>query len=304
MQGNTLRNALLANATFSALSGLALVLFSSDAAGLLGIGSPIVYQVLGLGLLGFAGVVIWTATRRPINTFVAMLISLADLLWVAGTIVVILVAYSALKTTGIVAMLGVAAFVLFFGLRQLVGIGRVYAAPQKQGVHRLCVAIETPETADRMWRCIADLASIKRYSPALTHVILRDNAESGINAVRQCTNAKGETWAEHCIAHDDLTRAIEMRFLADESGFPYPFKTMVGGWDVVSTDVGSTVRVWFEVTARHRFLQPLILAVMSKDLAKSFGETVARMVIDARGEAIPTTVNPAQHGISYRLANC
>jgi hypothetical protein len=48
----------------------------------------------------------------------------------------------------------------------------------------------------------------------------------------------------------------------------------------------------------------MILAAMRTDLARGFAETVTRMVIDARGERAPINVVPAQHGVSYPLANC
>ncbi len=304
MNEKALKSALLFNAVFSTLSGLTFILFSRFVADLIGIGTPIVYQILGVGLLGFAGCLVWTATRTPINTFHAMLISLADFLWVFGTVVVISVAFSALNSAGILAMLIVAAIVLFFGLNQLRGIGQVYAVPGKIDTHQLCITIDTPEPANKMWSIVADLVNIKAYSPDLATVILRNDAEPGVDAVRQCTDNRGKTWAEHCTRYDQEARIFDVKFLADEPGFPFPFATMEGGWHIVPKGSGSTVNIWFEVTPKYRVAQPIILALMSKDLARNFGHVVARMAAAARGQAVSGEVVPPQHGISYKLAPC
>ncbi|NDJ62966.1 MAG: SRPBCC family protein [Chloroflexi bacterium] len=304
MNPRPLKTALLANAAFSSLSGLALVGFSPSIVDVIGTGTPTLYQIIGLGLLGFAGLVAWTATRQPINPFVAALISGADFLWVLGTFLLIVLASSALQPAGIVTLIVVAGIVLFFGLRQLQGINRMYAVPGTPNTHKLCVAVETPEAADTLWPLIADLASIQTYSPNLTQVILRDDAQPGVDAVRQCTDVNGKTWGEHCQLYDPQARKVEFAFLADEPGFPYPFKTMVGGWEVVPNGNGSIVNIWFEVTPKYGLAHPIILAVMAKDLARSFAEVVARMAAAGRGETVPVAVKLADRGITGQLAAC
>jgi Polyketide cyclase / dehydrase and lipid transport len=300
-----LKRALLTNAGFSAVCGGAFAVLSVQVAGFVGVGDPLIYRVIGAGLLLFAACVMWLATRNPINAFYAALISSADLLWVAGTAVFIVLARLHLQVPGGVGLMLVAAAVLLFALLQLKGIARMYAAPERPGHSRLCVAVSTPVSADSMWARIADLGGIRRYSPTLVKVMLRNGARPGLNAVRQCTDQAGKTWAEHCTRFDDAARTVEMRFLADERAFPYPFRTMRGGWAVDAQSSGSTVRIWFEVMPKHVVLHPFLLALMSKDLARSFGDTVARMVIDAQGEVVPPVgVDPAEHGVTYRLKVC
>lgn len=304
MQASTLRIALLSNALFSTLSGLTVIIFSSSVADLLGVGAPISYQVIGVGLLGFACFVAWTGTQKPINAFLAALISLADFMWVVGTLLFIVLAFSSLQTAGIVSLIAIAAIVLFFGIRQLQGIGEMYAFPGKTNIHKMCVTVDTPEPADTMWSVIADLGNIQAYSPNLTKVILRDNAHPGVDTVRQCTDVNGKTWGEQCTRYDQDERSVAFQFLADEPGFPYPFKTMVGGWDVVPREDGSTIIIWFEVTPKYRFFHFIILAMMSRNMARSFGEVVARMTAAARGENIPTHISLEQHGIRSILMAC
>ncbi|MCU0498810.1 MAG: SRPBCC family protein [Anaerolineae bacterium] len=306
MQTITLKTALLANALFSILSGLMLILFSDAVRSLIGIGELILYQFVGVGLLGFASIVIWTATRNPINTFLAMMISLADFLWVIGTLLVILGVFSLLQPLGMLILLGVGAIVLFFGVRQLQGIQEVYTISGDPNTQRLCVAVVTPASADQLWPMIADLPSIQRYSPNLTQVILRNQAESGVDAIRQCTDVRGKTWAEHCQRYDHQMRRVDFKFLADEPGFPYPFKTMLGGWQVTPNPngTGSTVTIWFEVTPKYRAAHPIILAFLARNFARSFGELVARMTAAANGQPITIKGDLAPVGITSTLIAC
>lgn len=78
---------------------------------------------------------------------------------------------------------------------------------------------------------------------------------------------------------------------------------MTGGWQVTPNGSGSTVQIWFVVTPKFAALQPMLLGLMSKDPARSFGELVARMVLDTRG-ALSAGANPATAGVRYRLADC
>lgn len=304
MSEKTLKTALISNAVFSTISGLVFIILGRTVADLIGIGAPIMYQIVGAGLLGFGGFTAWTGTRNPINTFIAALISVADLLWVVGTILLIALAFGLLNPAGIVALLIIAVIVLFFGLRQLHGIGKVYEVPGKTNVHKLCVAVETLEPADKMWPIVADLANIKTYSPNLAKVVLRDDAQPGVDAVRQCTDTKGKMWGEYCQRYDPQARAVDFTFLADEPGFPYPFTTMDGGWEVVPRGSGSTVNIWFEVTPKYGPAHPLILAIMAKDLAGGFGAVVARMAAAARGESVPAKPSLSQQDITSQLVSC
>lgn len=304
MNQTPLKTALFSNAAFSTLSGLVLIGMSAPIVDLMGIGSPILYQAVGVGLLLFAAFVAWTASGRPINTFYALIISVADFLWVAGTALLIAVAFSSLEPAGIVTLIVIAAIVLFFGLRQFSGIGTMYALPDKRDTHKLCVAVDTHEPADKMWPIIADLDTIRWYSPNLTQVILRGDAEPGVDAVRECSDVNGKTWGEHCKLYDHQSRQVVFEFLADEPGFPYPFRTMLGGWEVMPKEGGSTVNIWFEVTPKYGFAHPAILAVMARNLARGFGDVVGRMAAASRGESIPEQVDRDQHSIASRLVPC
>jgi len=304
MQSALLKTALLSNAIFSAVSGTMLLFLSHPVADLIGVGDALIYQAVGGGLLGFAAFVAWTGTRKPIDIFGAALISVADGLWVVGTALLIILGMGVLQPMGVAALLVVACVVAFFGVRQLQGIAQCYAVEGKPNTHRLCVAVETPTPAETIWTIIADLPSIRRYSPNLTQVILRDHSESGVGAVRQCTDVGGKTWGEYCKRYDPLARSVVFEFLANEPKFPYPFQTMTGGWEVSASGSGSTVMIWFEVTPKYSLVHPIILALMVRNLANGFGEVVARMTADANGQPVPKEIVSAQYGVTSQLSLC
>ncbi len=121
MQSTVLKSALLSNAVFSVVSGMVLMIFGAAIADLIGIGAPWVYQIVGAGLVGFAGVVGWTA-RTPINPQWATWISVADGAWVVGTVLLVIVAGGVLKPLGVMALLMVAGVVGGFAVWQMRGV--------------------------------------------------------------------------------------------------------------------------------------------------------------------------------------
>jgi hypothetical protein len=139
MNETKVRRALLTNAAFSTLTGFILLCFGPAVAELIGRGAPVLYQLIGGGLLAFAGFVFWHATRHPLNTFAVMLISGADLLWVLGTGIIVPIADSTFNRGGSIAMLAVAGVVLMLAICQWRGIGAIYA------VHKRLAALAEDE---------------------------------------------------------------------------------------------------------------------------------------------------------------
>ncbi|MEO0564220.1 MAG: hypothetical protein AAF125_19100, partial [Chloroflexota bacterium] len=66
MNPRPLQSALLANAVFSTVSGLAFVLLSAQLTDLIGVGIPRIYMVIGVGLFGFAAFTARTALHQPV----------------------------------------------------------------------------------------------------------------------------------------------------------------------------------------------------------------------------------------------
>lgn len=103
-----LRRALWANAVFSGLSGLAALAAAEPLGAWLGLASPMVLRVLGVGLLLFAADLVSQARAEPIEPNRAVMASGADVLWVVGTIVLLVFFPGLLSVPGrwIVAAVG------------------------------------------------------------------------------------------------------------------------------------------------------------------------------------------------------
>lgn len=113
-----LRRALMFNAEFSAISGIAALVAGSPIATLLGVEQVWLIRLLGAGLLVFAlSVFLVSKGDNKLLRAGSLEISLADLGWMIGTALVIALGW--LSTTGAIVMGAIAALVLGFGVAQL-----------------------------------------------------------------------------------------------------------------------------------------------------------------------------------------
>jgi hypothetical protein len=78
-----------------------------------------------------------------------------------------------------------------------------------------------------------------------------------VGAIRECTDWQGRTWAERCIRYEPET-SVELEFLADEPGFPFPVNKMRGGWTLFPQGEGCEVEVWWEMKLK-RFLSGVVI---------------------------------------------
>jgi hypothetical protein len=120
-----LRNTLKANALASALSGLAFFLGSGVLAPFMGINSPILLGALGVGVMIFAFGVFLVFQETPLNAHKGSLIFVLDVIWVIGSILLLIADPLTLSGEGkwIVLILGdivgVFAVLEYLGIRRL-----------------------------------------------------------------------------------------------------------------------------------------------------------------------------------------
>ncbi len=118
-----LRMALMGNALFSTISGLALILAGQRVVRLLGLPKAVNLLTMGIGLLAFAVTLVIFARKNPIKVSDTWIAILLDLAWVIGSYPLLFVV--PFSTTGkwIVGM--VAEVVMLFALVQWLGIRRI-----------------------------------------------------------------------------------------------------------------------------------------------------------------------------------
>lgn len=113
-----LKYALLANAMFSTISGLILIFFNDQLARIMAVKIPAILLFIGIGLLFFAGSIIWLAKHTAINQKRVKMIIIQDWLWVIGSLLILIFQIFGLSRVGYAMILGVAIVVGIFAFLQ------------------------------------------------------------------------------------------------------------------------------------------------------------------------------------------
>ncbi|HSM55499.1 MAG TPA: hypothetical protein VK879_05020 [Candidatus Sulfomarinibacteraceae bacterium] len=118
-----LQRALQANALFSGLSGLTLLAAASPVAQLMGLpGATFILRVIGLGLLLYAGFLLYAVRQAPVNAGPAWAAVVMDVLWVVGSAALLLGGLIPFSTEGRWIVAVVADVVAVFAIVQTIGI--------------------------------------------------------------------------------------------------------------------------------------------------------------------------------------
>lgn len=130
-----LRRTLWGNAAFSVVSGAGLALFagrfaaaaSSAKPSLAGIELPILFELLGVGVVAFGGLCAWIASRRALPRTWARAVFAADVAWVLGSILVLALPAS-WTVAGMLGIAGLALVVADLAVLEYLGLRRLGAA--------------------------------------------------------------------------------------------------------------------------------------------------------------------------------
>lgn len=294
----SLRIALIANAVFSITCAGLMIFRPSLIGAALGIQAPLVLQAVGIGLVIFAADLLHQATRPRIATWRALYASTGDFLWVIGTFALLALFPGVLSYFGVWLVVAVALAVFAFGAWQLWAIGRAHQLPST-GEYRHCILVQVNAPADGMWRVVSRLGDIKAYMPSLRRSVVLDGRDPGVGVIRTCEDRTGKQWSEECVEFN-AGRGFVVRFLSEAPDFPFPAKTMRGGWEVIPTDGGSQVMVWWELVPKQRLLAPIILPLLAFQADRDFPKIIQRMATDALGHT-PEAVSQRSPGAIARL---
>ncbi len=132
--GSFLRKAVLANAIFSALSGLLIVLFEPTVLRWLGV-DPIGIWPIGAMLLGFSLYLLWLAYGRNVPVSLVKGVIFGDWAWVAGSALLVLAKAATFSGFGIFLILDTALIVMVLALLQSRGLRKFLAQPLNQATH-------------------------------------------------------------------------------------------------------------------------------------------------------------------------
>lgn len=120
-----LHRALLANGIFSSISGLVFMIFSAPIAAFLGVDFSGVLIALGLVLILFGLGVVWLATRTEVPRSLTIVVTILDLAWVLGSILLLVSELIPLTSEGKWAIAIIADIVAVFAILQIIGLRRL-----------------------------------------------------------------------------------------------------------------------------------------------------------------------------------
>jgi hypothetical protein len=115
---NKLKMYLSINSTFSAFSGLVMLLFSSQLNNFFNLSHLYVFPFIGANLLAFSAFVYYVSQKQLSNKLLVNIISSLDALWVLGSIVIIGLGLFNLSSIGYIAIFIVAVWIGFLGFQQ------------------------------------------------------------------------------------------------------------------------------------------------------------------------------------------
>ena len=281
MNSPLLRRALGGNAIFSAVCGLILVSGTESTAAVIGCVDLWILRLLGGGLLLFAAFLFWNVWRPTPHPTYALLITGADLGWVAGSAVLMLLPSTPLSVTGTGVVAGVAGVVLVCALLQLAGLRALTRNRRGKTTARSAFTItqrvEAPPAV--VWDLVRDLERIGEFSPSLQSVEVTGNQ---VGARRTCENRSGQRWAEDVIEWDDHARALTLRFDAEAPDFPLPLKEMYGGWTIESAGDHADVAVWYEYTVPGGLFGEIVAPLIAQRISGMMTTTISNMETEAK----------------------
>ena len=119
-----LRRALQGNGAFSTVSGLVTLLGANAVAAFTGVQPAVVFIVLGISLLLFAAGLFWMTRETAVNPTLARIVIVMDVLWVVGSVILLLSNALPLTVAGKWAIGLVADMVALFAILQYIGLRR------------------------------------------------------------------------------------------------------------------------------------------------------------------------------------
>lgn len=120
-----LQRALWANVLFTTLSVIAFLAAPQSLSDWSGIRPTAVFPLLAVGLIGFGLFVAWVASRPQIDASMVKTIIGADIVWVVGSAIYLLIAWSVLSANGRWLVGGIAEVVLTLAICQSLGLRRL-----------------------------------------------------------------------------------------------------------------------------------------------------------------------------------
>ncbi|MGI9595057.1 MAG: CPBP family glutamic-type intramembrane protease [Acidimicrobiales bacterium] len=238
---SNLRTLLRANALFAATTGLAAVAATGPIATLIGVAEHRLVSATGAGLLVFAVIlVIASGTRPSVLIGSGRLISVADVMWVVGSVAILLLAD--LPAGGNVTVAVIGAIVAGFAVLQLRATRLVDETVPNQVVE---VSKVIDGAIEDVWSVVIDHEAYGQLAQNLSKVM--PTGPDGPDLTRRCWDTRGRHWDEACVLWEEGRRFAVLVDTATED-YPYPLDHLRGEWAVRPVESDRTeVTIRFEL---------------------------------------------------------
>lgn len=256
-----LRAVLNTNAVICLTGGLLLLLaggllapwISLLTSGPFGLSTATLVHLAGLDVTAFALLCWWTARGRPLSRPLALLAIAMEVLWAAGSAVLLFVYPESLTPLGYWAVVVTALLAADFALLQGFGLwqlyqGRAAIALRHEGrdlhIHAASLVDAPPEV---VWRVMADQEGYADVADNIGKVVVLEG--SGLGMIRQCSDTAGRSWRERCTFWEE-GRAFTFVVDTEAADYPYPLEYLQGRWAM--TPVGDLVSVEMDFIVRPK----------------------------------------------------
>lgn len=279
------------NSQFSALNGVILL----AAAGLIApalFASPADWAVLGLrglgiGLLGFAGILYVLSKNRFVSRAQVNEIVLLDVLWVVGSVVLIAFLGDLFTTNGTLIVTTVAMVVAFFAVAQFAAAAKiekpvpVAKVERRDGKLYATVKRSVKAPNETVWAVMTDHPAYADVADNIAKVEVLSG--EGLGMKRRCYGPKGENWEETCDLYEP-GHAYGFRIHTEADDYPYPFAELSGRWSVEARQDGSEFDIEIVALLKGSALSKWLFVAMAKpqfksiliDLADAWAERMER----------------------------
>lgn len=300
-----LRAALMFNGFFSSALGIACLFAAAPLASLLfrqefsilGLSASSVLFELGIGLLVFAALVLFTARQAMINRGRAKLITALDIVWVAATVIMLATVSDYFSGYGTTTVIAIMIVVLFFAIMQAFGLAMLYqgkndiVSTRQKNTMTLTASTFTRADPERVWQVISDQEAYAEVADNISRVEIVSG--QGQEMVRKCTDNDGRSWNETCTMWDE-GRAFAFRVHTEAEDYPYPIAKLFAEWSLIPGSDLTRIRMVFRVTAKPGLLNRLIFIVMAAPFGATCDRLLDNWVARIEGRAASTSsTNPA-----------
>ncbi|MBD3630036.1 SRPBCC family protein [Cyclobacterium sp.] len=222
---NTLQKYLTTNAIFSTLTGITAIAFQENIEQLFNLEPSNFFFILGILLIFFAlTIVVEIKKQRAIPV---LWITTQDMLWVIGSVILIVWNPFGISTVGNIIIVAVAIVVLTCGLGQAKGLARIDEG-KESGKKVFQFKRKVKGAKSKVWDVISDVANYHVVAPNIDDSKIISGGKRGL--VRVCSHGN-DNWTETCTLWEEER---QYSFMVDTKApdYPYPFKSLKGTWTV------------------------------------------------------------------------